>query len=166
MADWHLAQMNVGHMVDEGDSPALAGFMAQLDAINALADAAPGFVWRLQGEAGNATDIRPTKNTRFIVNMSVWTGIEPLFAYVYRTAHREVMVRRREWFERPDEAYQVLWWVKAGTAPTVEQGLARLNLLRADGPAQAAFTFRAVFPAPAALTARDMEPEPYCVGWR
>ena len=165
MTDWHVAQMNVGHMVDEADSPALAGFMAQLDDINTLADATPGFVWRLQGADGNATDIRPTDHPRFIVNMSVWTGIDALFAYVYRTAHREVMVRRREWFERPEGAYQVLWWVRPGQIPTVEQGLARLRLLQAEGPSQAAFTFRAVFPAPVEVTARDMEPEPYCVGW-
>lgn len=83
--------------------------MVQLDEINALADTAAGFVWRLQSEAGNATDIKPTDDTRFIVNMSVWTGIDALFDYVYRTSHRDVMVRRREWFERPDSAYQVLW---------------------------------------------------------
>ncbi len=165
MAGWHLAQMNVGHMVDDCDSPALAGFMAQLDAINALADASPGFVWRLQEASGNATGIKPTQNTRFIVNMSVWTGVEALFAYVYRTAHREVMIRRREWFERPDGAYQVLWWVRDGQTPTVEQGLARLGLLRAEGPTPAAFTFRSVYPAPVECGTFDMEPEPYCVGW-
>ena len=165
MTGWHLAQMNVGRMVDEADSPALSGFMAQLDGLNALADTAPGFVWRLQGEAGNATDIKPTDDTRFIVNMSVWTDVESLFAYVYRTSHRDTMVRRREWFEQPQSAYQVLWWIRAGHLPTVEQGLARLGLLRAEGPSAAAFTFKSVFPAPADDAARDMLPEPYCVGW-
>ena len=165
MNGWHLAQMNVGHMVDEADSPALAGFMAQLDAINALADAAPGFVWRLQGEGGNATGIRPRENSRFIVNMSVWTDVECLFTYVYQTRHREVMVGRRAWFERPEGAYQVLWWVRAGHVPTVEQGLARLAVLQAEGPSPAAFTFKSVFPAPAEPGSRDMEPEPFCVGW-
>ena len=165
MTAWNVAQMNVGRMVDESGSPALAAFMARLDEINALADTAPGFVWRLQGADGNATDIKPTDDTRYIVNMSVWTNVDALFAYVYRTSHREVMVRRREWFEQPDGPYQVLWWVRAGHLPTVEQGLARLGLLRAEGPSPAAFTFKSVFPAPKE-DARDMEPEPYCVGWR
>ncbi len=165
MTGWHIAQMNVGTMVDEADSPTLAGFMARLDEINALADAAPGFVWRLQGEGGNATDIRPRANSRFLVNMSVWTDIESLFAYVYQTTHREVMVGRRAWFERPEGAYQVLWWVRAGHIPTVEQGLARLGLLQAEGATQAAFTFKSVFPAPSEPGSRDMAPEPYCVGW-
>ena len=67
----HLAQMNVGRTVDAMDSPAMAGFAQRLAAVNALADAAPGFVWPLQGESGNATDILPTYEPRFLVNMSV-----------------------------------------------------------------------------------------------
>jgi hypothetical protein len=166
MTIWHLAQMNVGTTVDDLDSPALADFMARLASVNALADAAQGFVWRLQTETGNATDIKPSDDPRFIVNMSVWDSVEALFAFVYRTAHREVLVRRREWFRPPQGAYQVLWWVPAGHRPTVEQGLARLRLLDAEGPTSSAFTFKSVFPPPTIPPARDLEPEPYCVGWR
>ncbi len=36
----------------------LADFMAALDPVNAVADAAPGFVWRLRAEDGNATSVR------------------------------------------------------------------------------------------------------------
>ena len=166
MTAWHIAQMNVGRTVDAMDSPAMAGFANRLSEINALADAAPGFVWRLQSEAGNATDIKPTGDPLFIVNMSVWADVESLFAYVYRTVHRDVMVSRRAWFERPAGAYQVLWWVAAGAVPTVAQGLARLAVLQAEGPGPAAFTFKDVFPKPVAGASRDMEPEPFCVGWR
>ena len=167
VAGWHLAQMNVGRTVDAMDSPAMAGFAQRLAAVNALADAAPGFVWRLQSESGNATDILPTDDPRFLVNMSVWTDVESLFAYVYRTAHRDVMVGRRAWFERPDGAYQVLWWVPAGSVPSVAQGLARLAVLRAEKAAgPAAFTFRDVFPPPVPGVVRNLEPEPFCVGWR
>jgi hypothetical protein len=31
------------------------------------------------------------------VNLSVWSSVEALFDFVYRTAHTQVMVRRREW---------------------------------------------------------------------
>jgi hypothetical protein len=163
---WHLAQMNVGTTVAAVESPPLADFMAQLDAINALADASPGFVWRLQTESGNATEIRPSDNPRFIVNMSVWESVEALFAYVYRSDHRRVMVRRREWFEKPAGAYMVLWWVSAGTRPSVEQGLERLRHLDANGPTPHAFTFRQVYPPPNQAPApQDLRPDPYCVGW-
>src|SRR5437667_11835962 len=109
----HTAQLNVGRILAPTDSPQLAEFMARLDEINALADATPGFVWRLQTASGNATDIRVSEDPYFLVNMSVWATIESLFEFVYQTSHSAVMVRRRQWFERPTEAYQVLWWVLA-----------------------------------------------------
>src|SRR5580658_9357733 len=112
-ADWHIAQ--------------LADFMLALDRINALAEESPGFVWRLQGDSGNATEILTTPDPYFLINMSVWQSIEELFEFVYRSAHTGFMVRRREWFERPMEAYQVLWWVPAGYLPSPKEALARLD---------------------------------------
>jgi hypothetical protein len=67
--------------------------------INALADASPGFVWRLQDESGNATGIRTTTDPRFAVNLSVWGSAAALFEFVYRSAHTPVMARRREFFQ-------------------------------------------------------------------
>jgi hypothetical protein len=166
MTDWHLAQMNVGTARHPMEDPRMAGFVSRLDAINALADESPGFVWRLQSESGNATDIKLAEDPLFIVNMSVWETVEALFDFVYRTVHAEVMAGRRDWFERPAEAYQVLWWVAAGHLPTPEEGLARLERLRREGPSAAAFTFKAKFPPPGgAEPATDMEPDPWCVGW-
>ena len=163
---WHIAQMNVGRTVAPLDSPALAGFMAALDGINALAEAAPGFVWRLQSDSGNATDIKVSDDPQFIVNMSVWSSVEALFDFVYQSAHTPVMGRRRQWFEKPAEAYQVLWWVPAGHKPTVEEGLARLAKLNAEGPSPEAFNFKSRFPTPDQIGGpEDMQPEPYCVGW-
>lgn len=163
---WHIAQMNVGRTVAPLDAPALADFMNNLDRINALAEASPGFVWRLQSDSGNATDIKTTDDPLFIVNMSVWLSVETLFDFVYRSAHTGFMGRRREWFEKPVEAYQVLWWVAAGHRPTAEEGLARLDHLRRQGPTAHAFTFKQRFPAPGMAQWRDdMKPEPYCVGW-
>ena len=111
MAEHHLAQINVGHALFPLDDRRMHGFMSQLDRINALADRAPGFVWRLQTEAGNATDVKLTEDPAFIVNMSVWTDIDALFDYVYKSDHREVMALRRHWFRRPAGPYQALWWV-------------------------------------------------------
>jgi hypothetical protein len=166
MSGWQIAQMNVGRIVAAIDHPQLADFVAQLDEVNALAEASPGFVWRLQSESGNATDIKPTADPQFIVNMSVWESVEALFDYAYKSAHRLVMARRREWFERPETGYQVLWWVPAGHRPTVEEGLARLAKLNAEGPTPEAFNFKARFPTPGKVGGpEDMRPEPYCVGW-
>lgn len=132
------------------DSPQLADFVAGLEPINALADTAPGFVWRLQTEEGDATAIRPYDDDMVMVNMSVWTSVEALKAFVYSAEHRSYLARRREWFERMDEAIVALWWVEAGHLPTVDEAKERLALLDRVGPSPAAFTFRTAFPAPEA----------------
>jgi hypothetical protein len=152
MTAYHLAQINVGTLKAPMDAPETAGFKDNLGRINALADAAPGFVWRLAGEGGDATDILMWDDPLMLLNMSVWTDIESLAAFVYRTGHREVMRRRAEWFEKV-EVYICLWWVPAGHIPTPEEAVARLETLRRLGPTAEAFTFREPFPAPdAAVT--------------
>jgi hypothetical protein len=130
------------------DSPVMAEFAANLERINALADSSPGFIWRLQTEDGDATALRPFENDRTLVNMSVWRDIESLSAYVYKSGHVEIMRRRREWFERMDQAFLVLWWIPRGHRPTVSEAIERLEMLRAKGPTAAAFTFRQPFAAP------------------
>jgi hypothetical protein len=151
---WHLAQLNVGRLLAPVGSPTIRGFRAQLDPINALADADPGLVWRLQTEAGNATDIRPTEDDLFLINLSVWRSIEALRAFTYTTAHVQVLRERRSWFEQLAAAHLVLWWVPAGHIPTVDEALDHLDRLRRDGPTPDAFTFRAPF-APEAESPDD-----------
>ena len=166
VTDWHIAQMNVGNLLHPQDDPRVAEFMNALDEINALAEDSPGFVWRLQSDSGNATDIQVTDDPSFIVNMSVWTDVESLFAFVYKTAHRGVMAKRRQWFAPPADAYQVLWWIEAGRLPTVDEGLERLAYLNEHGPSAHAFGFKQSFPPPDADgDPEDLRPEPFCVGW-
>jgi hypothetical protein len=61
---YHLAQINIARLLAPLDSPTMAEFVALLEEINALADRSPGFVWRLQSEAGNATSLRPFDDER------------------------------------------------------------------------------------------------------
>ncbi len=135
----HLAQVNVATALDDVDSPKLADFIAALDRINAVAERSPGFVWRHQDETGNATNIQVTDNPRFIVNMSVWESPEHLEQFVWNTVHKRVYDKKAKWFETPDEAYFVMWWVPVGHTPTVEEGLERLADLNANGPSERAF---------------------------
>ena len=147
MAEFHLAQFNLARLLAPLDSPQLAEFVGSLERINALADDSPGFVWRLQGDGGDATSLRPFGED-VIVNMSLWENAEALFDFVYRSAHAPVMAKRRQWFAKPDSAFTVLWWVKAGHIPTVEDAKGRLDILQRKGPSPAAFTFKTRFPAP------------------
>jgi hypothetical protein len=148
MAPHHLAQLNIARMLAPLDAEQMAGFVGALDPINALADAAPGFVWRLQTEDGDATAIRPYGDDMMIVNLTVWESIEALADFAYRSDHRAVMVQRRKWFERMAQAFLVLWWVPAGHRPPVAEAKERLELLRREGPSPEAFTFRKPFPPP------------------
>jgi Domain of unknown function (DUF3291) len=146
---YHLAQINVGRFLYDRDNPANADFMNALDPVNAQADAAPGFVWRLVGDGNDATDLVPDAgDPQLLVNMSVWTDVEALATFVYRNAdHLAFMRRRKEWFEKI-EIFQALWWVPAGHIPSVAEGMERVALLRSNGPTAAAFTFRETFAAP------------------
>jgi hypothetical protein len=130
----HLAQLNIGRLVAPLTEPHLAGFVAGLEPVNALADAAPGFVWRLQTEDGDATAIRPFEDDQLLVNMSVWRSVQALANFVYSGPHRAIMVRRREWFVPMRESFQVLWWVPEDALPSVAEALERLAHLREHGP--------------------------------
>jgi hypothetical protein len=165
MTAWHLAQINVGRLIALPGDMRVQPFFEALDRINALADASPGFVWRLQDESGNATNLRPTADPLFAVNMSLWRNADALFAFVYRSADTPEMARRKEYFERFDGAYQALWWVPAGHIPSVDEGLARLWRLDRYGPTEQAFTFKSRFPAPGLPGEPfDMKPDPWCAG--
>jgi hypothetical protein len=144
MPDYHLAQLNIARMKYPMDADDMSGFVARLEDINALADRSPGFVWRLQTEDGDATAI-DFFGTDYLVNLSVWEDVDSLHAYVYRSAHAEVMARRHDWFERIVEAYLVLWWVPAGHIPGLEEAGERLEQLRRDGPGPSAFTLKQRF---------------------
>jgi hypothetical protein len=145
MTSYHIAQINIGRIKAPLDDAQMAGFVNRLADLNALADCSPGFVWRLQTEAGNATYFRPYEDDRILLNMSVWKTIEELRQYVYGTAHREVLRRRQEWFETFGGVYAALWWVPAGHIPGIDEAKKRLAHLQAHGPTQFAFDFKTVF---------------------
>jgi len=147
MSRFHIAQVNIARMRAPLDSETMAGFVSRLDEINALADGAPGFVWRLQTDEGNATYLRPYDDERILFNLSVWESVEALKDYVYKTAHAELLRQRRDWFEQFEGAFVALWWVPAGHVPSVDEAKKRLAHLDAHGPSQFAFTFRSVQPA-------------------
>ncbi len=119
---YHLAQINIARMRAPLDDPSMAGFVAQLDTINALADRSPGFIWRLQTAAGDATSLRPYDDPLILVNMSLWATVDEFVAFAYASQHRDVMTQRRRWFERFDGPFVALWWAPAGHIPSVDGG--------------------------------------------
>jgi Domain of unknown function (DUF3291) len=83
----------------------------------------------------------------------VWESAETLRAYVYSSAHAEVLRQRREWFEKFDGVFLALWWVPAGHRPSVDEAKKRIAHLAEHGPSPFAFTFREFFPPDEAVLA-------------
>ena len=142
---YHIAQVNIGRIRAELDDPIMAGFVNRLDEINALADASPGFVWRLKTEENNATYLRPFSDDRTLLNMSVWETVEQLRQFVFQTVHVELVRQRYAWFEKFAGAYTAVWWVPAGHIPGIDEAKRRLAHLDKNGPTQFAFTFQSLF---------------------
>lgn len=164
---YELAQVNIARLRAPLESAELADFVAALDPVNASADDAPGFIWRLQTEAGDATAIvafewDAADSAGVIVNMSTWRSIDDLACWVYGDMHREVLRRRREWFARVTEATVALWWVPAGARPTTQEAEERVRHLRAHGPTPEAFTFKEPFTAPGDTHTLAGNPEWMC----
>jgi len=126
----------------------MAGFAARLESLNKLADASPGFVWRYQTDAGDATEIRVFDDELILFNMSVWESIESLEDYVYKSNHVEAVQKRAEWFERPSRGPLALWWIEVGHIPPVEEAKERFDELWRNGASATAFAFRERFPPP------------------
>ena len=144
---FHLAQINIAQMKAPLTAPIMAEFADALNEVNAIADQSPGFVWRLQTESGNATDIRAYPDSKMLVNVSVWQDIESLKTYVYKSLHGGFFVRRRQWFEKYQGQHFAMWWIPAGHRPTVEEGKAKLEQL-ASCESREAFTFAKPYPSP------------------
>jgi hypothetical protein len=151
---FHLAEINIARFRLPFEHPVNTDFVRNLDRVNAEADRQPGFVWRFVGAGNNAFDVRAFDDPKMAINMSVWTDMESLAAYAYRNeAHRDIMRRRREWFDKIDFNL-ALWWIPMGQLPTVEEGKAKLDLLARLGPTADAFVFSRPFPAPDAQSAK------------
>lgn len=148
MSEYHLAQVNIAKMKADIDDPIMQDFVDNLEGVNSIADDSPGFIWRLETDEGDATSLRVFEDNMLLVNMSVWESIDDLKKFVYETFHVEILKRKKEWFDKFDGVYQVMWWVKAGTIPDVDDARARLAYLQNHGESEHAFNFRRSF-APA-----------------
>lgn len=153
MQYYHLAQVNIARAREPLSAPLMAGFVERLPDVNAMAEASPGFVWRLVAES-DTTPYVTNRDLRLIVNMSVWQSMDTLRDFAFRGGHADVMRRRSEWFEPMDKAHLALWWIPAGHEPTLSEARERLEHLWRKGESPAAFTFR----RPCSMPDEPLEP--------
>jgi hypothetical protein len=144
----HLVQLNIADAQYATEAPEMVGFTGRIEAINALADRADGFVWRMtdDGPGDGALALRHEGfGPDTLVNMSVWEDIQSLYHFVYKTAHTKVMREERQNFHRLPTEHMVLWWAEEGHVPTLDEAYAKLSLLRENGALPAAFSFALPF---------------------
>ncbi len=144
---YQLAQVNIARFRLPQAHAANAGFVDNLDRVNAVAEQQPGFVWRFIGSGNDALDVQVFDDSNTAVNMSVWSDIQSLVNFVYRNnSHKDIMRKRKDWFDKID-FHMVLWWIEYDRRPTIEEAKIRLELLRRNGPTYSAFTFKQPYPA-------------------
>ncbi len=138
----HLAELNIGRLLAPTDDPLVAEFMDNLDRINGLGKRSPGFVWMMEGSGAPGTG--NTENNigddpQHVVNLTVWDSVETLGDFVWNTVHRQFYEKREKWFEVLGQQHFVMWWVPDGHKPSVEEALAKLDELRANGSSEDVF---------------------------
>lgn len=153
--NYQLAQLNIARFRMPQDHPINNDFVNNLDRVNKIAESQPGFVWRFTGEGNDALDVQAFDDPNIAVNMSVWSDLESLGAFVYRNQeHLAIMRRRNDWFEKI-KIHLVLWWLEEGHIPTIDEAKHRLEKLLMHGPTKEAFTFRQPYPPP---SGRQIQP--------
>lgn len=149
--DYHLAQCNIGMLIQPLDHPDTSEFVDGLDPINAIAEASPGFVWRLTDEGGGSSSyvvVDGMDDPNLIINYSIWEDLESLKTFMFETHHVDFLRRRQAWFKPPTEATSVCWWIAAGDIPPVDEAYRRVLLLQENGPTEQAWPINSPFPKP------------------
>lgn len=141
----HIAQLNIARAKYPLEDLRMTGFVSRVDEINGLGEKSPGFVYRFKDEDGDTTSLRVFPDPQLVINLTVWESMEALKDFTYRTAHAELIRLRKHWFTPMDGPHVVLWWIKNGHTPTLEEARERLEQLEREGPGPMAFDFKNVF---------------------
>jgi GNAT superfamily N-acetyltransferase len=134
----HLAQLNISTLRWPIDDPRSSGFADGLPVVNGAGEQSPGYIWRLQSDSGDATDIQVFDDPLVIVNLTLWESLESLKAFAYRGVHRDFFRRRAEWFVE-GSSRTALWWLPAGVLPTTDDAKRRLEFIDVFGASPYAF---------------------------
>ena len=145
---FNLAQANIAKMRAAIDDPSMQGFAENIQRINHLAEVSPGFIWRYEYSPADAMSLRAYDKQKIIFNMSVWSSLDALKNYVYKSTHLEFVQAKNHWFHELDSAHMVLWWLPEGVVPRVDDALEKISLINEIGANRLAFNFGRVFPPP------------------
>ena len=113
--------------------------------MNTLAEAQPGFVWRLVGDVKDHTNLEFFIDPHLVVNISVWRDLESFRHFVYKSGHVQYIKRKKEWFDPFDGPHSVMWWVPDGHYPSLAEAKEKWEHLRDRGPSAEAFDISNIF---------------------
>jgi hypothetical protein len=133
---YHLVHANIAIMRAPWDDPRMAGFVAKIDEIDALAQGCPGYVAQ-----PTPPDEGSVYTGRSMLNLSIWESVESLERFTYGGEHALMLERRAEWFHQQDGPNYVLFWFPEGQTPTEREVQHRMDHLAAAGATPYAFTF-------------------------
>jgi len=153
----HLAEFNIARIKYPLDDPRIREFVDNVERVNRLADKMDGFVWRLKDDSGHAMNMTVYGDPAILPNLTVWESAEALERFVFKTLHGRFFDRRETWFAQPEPTL-VMWWVPAGHRPTLDEGVARLDRLKAHGPSDDALGWESLAGARIRTAARDKRP--------
>jgi GNAT superfamily N-acetyltransferase len=142
----HLAQLNIATLRHPMDDPRTADFANALPLVNGAGEQSPGYVWRLQSDGGDATDIQVFEDPLVIVNLTVWESLDALKGFAYHGVHRDFFRRRAEWFVE-GSTRTALWWMPADELPTTDDAKRKLDFIAVFGSSPYAFTMGKNVPA-------------------
>lgn len=144
MSNLYLAEVNVAKRLAPMDDPIMKDFVNNLDRINNIAENSEGFIWRLKDEDKDEA-VYVFQDDTLIINMSVWTDIESLYNYTYKSGHIEVFKRKKEWFSKMKMIHMAFWYIPLGYKPTFQDAKKRLDYLNIHGETPYAFSFKEKF---------------------
>ena len=148
---YRVAQINFARLPVPLSDPQLEGFVTLLQGANTLAEASPGFVWRLDEHSAAASADRVFPNQApgtTLVNLSIWKSVSALQRYAIMGKDGGVVNARQSFFQRFEGRWVALWWVPEGHFPEVADGWARIQHLRRHREQPYAFSLWRPFPPP------------------
>jgi len=145
MAKYYIAQVNIAQMKGPLDTPPDGRIRRAAGRNKCRRRFQSGLRLASSSRCGQCDlSCGPNDDDRVLFNLSVWETIEALRAYVYGSAHAEVLRQRREWFDHFAGVYTALWWIPISHIPSVDEAKKRLAHLQVHGPSQFAFGFKSL----------------------
>jgi hypothetical protein len=142
-----VAHMNLARLLHPAGDSRVAEFVDAIDAVNAIAERSPGFIWRLTSpvtrtDASGTFEAIDADDPLIASSVSVWEEPDSLRFFVQKTLHGTFLRKRAAWFQPLSGPVYVIWPVTRDAQPTMAEAKVKLAELAANGASAAAYDFK------------------------